>query len=750
MRGIVIPTEKLERYGYKPYQHQLDMVAEMCNSPHRKLYNGSEQGCLSGDTVIKVATGRNGKTGTRSITLEELYRKWTSTYDLTCPRYLKSYNEKTGEFEKNQIKKVVYSGEKIVYALQLTDGKKIKVTADHEILTDSGWVELRELRKAKHKVATNGRRVKLGEVPEYGYLDKWGYEVVGFSWRNENNEARSVKKFKHRLIMEKHLGRKLKQYEHIHHINGIKNDNRISNLQLVSHSEHGKLHPELKRNIKTDKFGNKIYWEPKYTKIKSIRKLGVEKTYDIQMFGPHHNFVANGIVVHNCGKTAIAVMYANTMNLRSVLVVTVATGRINWAREYQLWSVFNNMNNQAYAVLSGADVQQLITKRAIHPGNLPSPVIVSYEMLVSNKQLQKYCLSRDWDYVVPDEFQKARTLTSQTSQIMGDLLSKAPYFMALSGTPMCNGAADLFPALCLMAAPYRHLLTEEQYKLCTDPQLYAATFTRKTVDKHGKIRYVDALNQELLRSLLVKTPPWMFRCLLTDVTEIPPVIYERIDFNLSGKTSVDADAAQCVEAFEDGETFQKPNDRRTKVMATLRAELGQQLVLCSDTYSLIEDAVEADGCVVVGTFHTEAIRVLNETLTKKGYKTSVVYGAVPPAKRQVEIDKFQRGETDVFLGQIQAAGTNINLSRAQQVIVLELDWLPTTIQQFISRLQRIGQKGKVIAKFPCSKNETHVRLLESAIRKQKAANYVIDGIQPDIGVKRKIDQKTLDAIARMA
>jgi len=56
----------------------------------------------------------------------------------------------------------------------------------------------------------------------------------------------------HRLIMEKHIDRYLVKNEIVHHINEDTLDNRIENLQLMSASNHIKLH---KLNAKRQKNG---------------------------------------------------------------------------------------------------------------------------------------------------------------------------------------------------------------------------------------------------------------------------------------------------------------------------------------------------------------------------------------------------------------------------------------------------------------------------------------------------------------
>lgn len=68
----------------------------------------------------------------------------------------------------------------------------------------------------------------------------WVNKRDGYRYLSIKGSGRHI--LEHRMIMETYLGRKLNEWEEIHHINKIKTDNRIENLAVVTLSVHRKLH----------------------------------------------------------------------------------------------------------------------------------------------------------------------------------------------------------------------------------------------------------------------------------------------------------------------------------------------------------------------------------------------------------------------------------------------------------------------------------------------------------------------------
>ena len=111
-----------------------------------------------------------------------------------------------------------------------------------------------KLRKARHpgKLRSGGR-----------FVDKWGYVML----RTSNKPGAMAYTPEHVLVAEKMLGRKIRKGEMVHHINGLKSDNREGNLAVFSSRRaHKNCHVELERlAMNLVRSGHIVFRDDSYT-----------------------------------------------------------------------------------------------------------------------------------------------------------------------------------------------------------------------------------------------------------------------------------------------------------------------------------------------------------------------------------------------------------------------------------------------------------------------------------------------------
>lgn len=302
--------------------------------------------CLSGDTEIVAFTDVKSRSPKR-WTLKQLYDwsldpKRKGRLKLIRLRSL----DKEGRLVPGKIRKVFDSGEQEVFEIKTKFGRSIKATTKHRFLTGKGWKPLSEIRVGDNLFSNGTPAYKNPEWIKEQYLKanrtrKETAALAGVSdvclgvWirkfglqkpcsdRPNKRPGRGVKGM-HTEEGKRQISNRMKG-EKNHRWKGSKasvNAGRLraqktfntpdecetcgSANRLVRHHIDGDTHNNIEENIVFLCECCHHQWHVGQAvmsvfkdEVISISPSGVEHTYDIEMDGPNHNFVANGLVVHN-------------------------------------------------------------------------------------------------------------------------------------------------------------------------------------------------------------------------------------------------------------------------------------------------------------------------------------------------------------------------------------------------------------------------------------------------------------------
>jgi SNF2 family DNA or RNA helicase len=162
-------------------------------------------------------------------------------------------------------------------------------------------------------------------------------------------------------------------------------------------------------------------------------------------------------------------------------------------------------------------------------------------------------------------------------------------------------------------------------------------------------------------------------------------------------------------------------------VSTVMRLLGEAKVgpACDYIEELLAEGIEK---LVIAAHHTSVLKVARERLAKYGLE--YMDGGTPLRHRQAGVLEFQTNpKVRIILGQTQVIGEGFTLTAAQDIVLLEPEWVPGRIEQVVDRIHRIGQTGAYVqAHLPVVPGSLDETMVATAVAKSKDIHSALDAI----------------------
>ncbi|GGO48358.1 DEAD/DEAH box helicase [Streptomyces lasiicapitis] len=140
---------------------------------------------------------------------------------------------------------------------------------------------------------------------------------------------------------------------------------------------------------------------------------------------------------------------------------------------------------------------------------------------------------------------------------------------------------------------------------------------------------------------------------------------------------------------------------------------------------LLDTILAEEASVLVFTQYVQMARLIEQHLSSRGIASQFLHGGTPVPAREAMVQRFQDGEVPVFLLSLKAAGTGLNLTRAEHVVHYDRWWNPAVEAQATDRAYRIGQTQPVQVHRLIAEGTIEDRIAEMLLRKRALADAVL-------------------------
>ncbi|MHC0428892.1 DEAD/DEAH box helicase [Streptomyces sp. O3] len=140
---------------------------------------------------------------------------------------------------------------------------------------------------------------------------------------------------------------------------------------------------------------------------------------------------------------------------------------------------------------------------------------------------------------------------------------------------------------------------------------------------------------------------------------------------------------------------------------------------------LLDTILAEESSVLVFTQYVRMARIVERHLAARGVPTQFLHGGTPVHEREAMVRRFQDGEAPVFVLSLKAAGTGLNLTRAEHVVHYDRWWNPAVEAQATDRAYRIGQTRPVQVHRLIAEGTVEDRIAEMLESKQGLADSVL-------------------------